>query len=166
MVSPFLWNFYHKGDQVLKEWENDPDRKDAVPPTVIISGKKPRGEWERINLDEWMEADKKRDYLKELMAGAHTNRDKSELRFLAEENKEANPKVFKKVRYFLPEKKRNFELDVDIRVKMEQIPLKDYIDAQWSPKWYRGSCKCCFPDHKDKTASFHMYEQTNTFYCF
>lgn len=113
----------------------------------------------------WKEKNVKRDYLKELLTWQH-KKELCELRFMAENNKKEQPKLYKKVRYLVPEKKRDYIEDIDVRDKMEGISLKDIIDAEWNPKWFRWSCKCQLPGHNDSTASFHIYEHTNTFYCF
>jgi len=54
----------------------------------------------------------------------------------------------------------------DVRDKMETIDLKQYIAEEWWVKFNRNSCSCKLPWHNDWSPSFHIYPNTNTFYCF
>ena len=75
-------------------------------------------------------------------------------------------KVLKKVHKYVKQKKHPEYIDVDIRDLMNEISLKDHIEAVWSTRFNMNACRCNLPDHKDKTASFHIYPNTNSFYCF
>jgi hypothetical protein len=54
-----------------------------------------------------------------------------------------------------------------IQFDASNIPIKEVI---WNfcilPDNIRWNIKCMFPDHKDSTASFRIYENTNSFCCF
>lgn len=56
--------------------------------------------------------------------------------------------------------------DIDVREKLSELDIKEYIEAVWWVKMYRNSCACKLPWHKDHTPSFHVYPHTHSFYCF
>jgi len=67
-----------------------------------------------------------------------------------------NPDMIKNTKEDLEQKKR----DVDI------VQLISYCWVKDSDKYKRRNIMCPLPDHKDKTPSFHIYENTNTWRCF
>lgn len=75
-------------------------------------------------------------------------------------------KVVKKVHKFVKQKKHPEYIDVDIRDIMAEVSLKEHIEAVWNTRFNMNACKCCLPEHQDKTASFHIYPNTNSFFCF
>jgi hypothetical protein len=92
--------------------------------------------------------------------------EKRQIKLQVEDTKDYNPQLWSKVKYLIPDRWYNQYLDEEIRKTMMKIPLKEFIEGQWSTKFHMNGCRCKFPDHKDKTASFHIYPITNTFYCF
>jgi len=53
------------------------------------------------------------------------------------------------------------------KIDINVIPIKEVISKYIKlPSNLRRNFKCPFPDHKDKTASFKIYEHTNSFYCY
>lgn len=60
------------------------------------------------------------------------------------------------------------EKQVDLSMLRNKIPILDVIGSCISLTNYRhwDNIKCPLPDHKEKTGSFHIYEQTNTWKCF
>ena len=57
---------------------------------------------------------------------------------------------------FLEQKKK----EVSIVNVIQSITWKTIV------QWPKHNIKCIMPDHKDKTASMHIYEHTNWWYCF
>ncbi|MFK7780496.1 MAG: CHC2 zinc finger domain-containing protein [Candidatus Gracilibacteria bacterium] len=52
-------------------------------------------------------------------------------------------------------------------IDFKTIPIVPFISKFVKiPGNLKNNFICIFPDHKDKTASFHIYEKTNTFKCF
>ncbi len=92
--------------------------------------------------------------------------EKRQIKLQVNDNKDYHPQLWSKVNYLIPDQKYGIYISQDIRDKMKEIPLKEFIEGQWSTKFHMNGCRCQFPDHKDKTASFHVYPITNTFYCF
>ncbi|MBA2707562.1 MAG: hypothetical protein H0U59_07145 [Gemmatimonadaceae bacterium] len=55
------------------------------------------------------------------------------------------------------------------KVVKERVPLENFCDRygpilRWTGKTLTG--RCPLPDHHDKTPSFHVYPQQNTWHCF
>ena len=103
---------------------------------------------------EWKEMDLRRNILKELVWEKNVPK---EIKVMADE------KTRKKIYYM--ERRDTFD-NIDVRDKMQTIPLKEYIEAQWWVTMRLNMCPCKLPGHKDRTASFKLYPHTNTFYCF
>lgn len=92
--------------------------------------------------------------------------EKRQIKLQVQDVKEYEPRLWSKVNYFVPDRTYGGYMTQDIRDKMKEIPLKEFIEGRWSARFHMNWCRCQFPDHKDKTASFHVYPNTNTFYCF
>ena len=116
---------------------------------------------------EYREMVRSVDYAK-LIIESTGRMQKRQIKLQVEETKEYNPQLWSKVNYLIPDHTYGWYMTQDIRDKMKEIPLKEFIEGQWqgTPLFHRDGCRCQFPDHKDKTASFHIYPNTNTFYCF
>jgi len=67
---------------------------------------------------------------------------------------------FYKINY---EKDTSYKKSLDIKsIPIKQI-LSQYIKI---PSNLRRNIRCIFPDHRDKSASFKLYENNNSFYCY
>ena len=55
---------------------------------------------------------------------------------------------------------------VDIKEKVKTLDIKYCISQIAGVRFQNNACKCMLPDHKDNTASFHVYPNTHSFYCF
>ncbi len=53
------------------------------------------------------------------------------------------------------------------RIDIKDIPIATVIGKYTKLPWnLNRNMRCCFPSHKDKSASFRLYTNTNSFYCF
>lgn len=75
-------------------------------------------------------------------------------------------KVKKKTSIYVRRKHTPQYIPIDIRAKMNESSLFEHIESVWSTKFRLNGCRCQLPWHKDSTASFHIYPQSNSFYCF
>lgn len=57
---------------------------------------------------------------------------------------------------------------IDYALLKERIDIVDYISQHIKLKENRGKFtgKCSLPGHEDSTASFYIYPDTSSFYCF
>lgn len=68
--------------------------------------------------------------------------------------------MFYRVNY---ETKNNYKKSLDIRT----LPIKQILSLYIKlPSNLRRNIRCPFPDHRDKSASFKVYENNNSFYCY
>lgn len=112
--------------------------------------------WNQIE-KEWRETEDRRNYLKELVWEDAVA--PNVIKVMADE------KTKKKIHFY---EKKDFAhmQQMDVREKLHEINLQEYIEAMWSDKFRQQMCRCHLPGHKDKTSSCKIYPQTNTFYCF
>ena len=114
---------------------------------------------------EFMEQERSMDYAR-MIIDRSTKMEKRQIKLQVNDVKEYEPRLWSKVKYFIPDKEYWSFITQDIRDKMKEIPLKEFIEWRWSQRFHINWCRCKLPDHKDRTASFHVYPHTNTFYCF
>ena len=65
--------------------------------------------------------------------------------------------------------KMNYEIDTKYKksVDINSIPIKEVVSMYARiPNNLRRNIRCILPDHKDKSASFRIYENSNSYYCF
>lgn len=68
--------------------------------------------------------------------------------------------MFYRVNY---ETKNNYKKDLDI----QSIPITEILPQYMKlPENLRRNIRCPLPDHRDRSASFKVYENTNSFHCF
>jgi len=68
--------------------------------------------------------------------------------------------MFYRVNY---QAKNNYKKSLDMRA----IPIKQILSQYTKlPSNFRRNIRCPFPDHRDKSASFKVYENNNSFYCY
>lgn len=77
-------------------------------------------------------------------------------------------KIINSLKFELDSRKTWWKEDIDLNQLKRIIPITDVITTLiWKDVHnLRRNLKCPFPDHNDWTASFHIYENTNTFKCF
>jgi len=136
------------------------------PPDFWLFLRYPNKEWELVDHNAWENLPAQKDPLKVLFWEKMFKRDLIELKNMAIRNKDEQPKQMKKVEFLAPSKPR-WEIPVDIREKMQEIDLKDFITHEWNvTNWRLNMCRCQFPWSKDRNPSFCVYPQTNSFYDF
>jgi hypothetical protein len=65
--------------------------------------------------------------------------------------------------------KLNYEMNNNFRkqVDIQSIPIREIIEMYMRlPDNLKRNLRCPFPNHNDSSASFRIYEHTNSFYCF
>jgi hypothetical protein len=74
---------------------------------------------------------------------------------------------------FLDKLERTYKLNFESRnvykkeIDIQKIPIREILGLYIKvPDNLRRNIKCFLPNHKDKTASMKIYENTNSFYCF
>lgn len=63
----------------------------------------------------------------------------------------------------------NYEVDTRFRkqIDIQSIPIREVVSMYMRlPDNLRRNIRCPFPNHNDSSASFRIYEDTNSFYCF
>jgi len=108
---------------------------------------------------QWKQAEQWRNFVKELLS------DDPKLAMFINLTT-TDEKTKKKSAIYVKRKSQPNFVPFDVREKIDDINLYEYIEAVWPIKFRLNACQCHLHGHKDKTASFHVYPQTNSFYCF